>query len=212
MLFLDSYLCIHVTGPTSWWSWISVSHGCSCSTTSIQRSPWLLILAMVTTIMCAIINLLSLAFGIPALVLSAMVSLPTCIMTPGNEMRCMGVGTCLVVTWCHWSFESLNARNKDYPQAKNYGRYSLMMTVLNIFFTLGLAMLITSFAVGCTTMVMAALWVLASNPGSLSGGGERESEPGFEAIWVRTCAVKIQHKINNNYVQLWQKIFRSIAK
>ena len=83
-----------------------------------------------------------------------------------------------VVTWCHWSFESLNARNKDYPQAKNYGRYSLMMTVLNIFFTLGLAMLITSFAVGCTTMVMAALWVLASNPGSLSGEGKEKASLG----------------------------------
>ena len=34
-----------------------------------------LFLAMVTTIICAILNLLSLAFGIPAVVLSAMVSL-----------------------------------------------------------------------------------------------------------------------------------------
>ena len=45
-------------------------------------------LAMVTTIMCAIFNLLSLTFGIPALVLSAMVS-PSIIMVPGNEMLCI---------------------------------------------------------------------------------------------------------------------------
>lgn len=39
-----------------------------------------LILAMVTTIICAILNLLSLVFGIPALVLSAMVSLAAAIV------------------------------------------------------------------------------------------------------------------------------------
>ena len=37
-----------------------------------------LILAMVTTIICAILNLISLAFGIPAIILSAMVSLQPC--------------------------------------------------------------------------------------------------------------------------------------
>ena len=39
-----------------------------------------LLLAMVTTIICAILNLISLAFGIPALVLSAMVSLAATIV------------------------------------------------------------------------------------------------------------------------------------
>ena len=37
-----------------------------------------LILAMVTTIICAILNLISLAFGIPAIILSAMVILQSC--------------------------------------------------------------------------------------------------------------------------------------
>ena len=37
-----------------------------------------LILAMVTTIICAILNLISLSFGIPAIILSAMVSLQLC--------------------------------------------------------------------------------------------------------------------------------------
>lgn len=56
-----------------------------------------------------------------------------------------------VVTQCHCFFQSLNAKsNKDYPQAKNYGKYSLTMTVLNIFFTLGMALLITGLVVGCT--------------------------------------------------------------
>ena len=55
------------------------------------------------------------------------------------------------VTQCHFFFQSLNAKsNKDYPQAKNYGKYSLTMTVLNIFFTLCLGLLITGLVVGCT--------------------------------------------------------------
>lgn len=48
------------------------------------------------------------------------------------------------------TFQSLNAKgNKDYPQAKNYGKYSLTMTVLNIFFTLCMALLITGLITGC---------------------------------------------------------------
>ena len=56
----------------------------------------------------------------------------------------------MVVAQCHRFFQSLNEKsNKDYPQAKNYGKYSLTMTVLNIFFTLGMAQLITGLVVGC---------------------------------------------------------------
>ena len=48
------------------------------------------------------------------------------------------------------TFQSLNAKgNKDYPQAKNYGKYSLTMTILNIFFTLCMGLLITGLVVGC---------------------------------------------------------------
>ena len=54
----------------------------------------------------------------------------------------------------HWLaffvLQSINARNssKDYPQAKQYGRNALILTVLNITFSLCLALLIIGLTVG----------------------------------------------------------------
>ena len=55
-------------------------------------------------------------------------------------------------------FQSINAKgNKDYPQANYYGHYSLTMTVLNIFFTLCTALLITGSVVRCYPYYMALI-------------------------------------------------------
>ena len=45
--------------------------------------------------------------------------------------------------------QSMNAKhNKDYPKAKNCGKYSLLLTTINIVFTLLVAMLIVGLTVG----------------------------------------------------------------
>ena len=45
--------------------------------------------------------------------------------------------------------QSTNAKyNKDYPKAKDYGKYSLLLTTTNIVFTLLVAMLIVGLTVG----------------------------------------------------------------
>ena len=45
--------------------------------------------------------------------------------------------------------QSMNAKNsKNYPQARQYGRNALILTVLNVIFTLCVALLIISLTVG----------------------------------------------------------------
>lgn len=45
--------------------------------------------------------------------------------------------------------QSMNAKSsKDYPGAKRHGRNALILTIINIFFTLLLALLITGLTVG----------------------------------------------------------------
>ena len=96
-----------------------------------------LMLAMVTTIICGILNLLSLAFGIPAIVLAALVYK-------------------LVIRWswhCYNSsslcIQSMSAKNsKNYPQAKRHGRNALILTILNIIFTMFLCLLIIGLITG----------------------------------------------------------------
>lgn len=95
-----------------------------------------LMLSLVTTIICAILNLISLAFGIPAIIFAIMV---------GLIIAYVG---CTVIQYATQSVRAKNTYFKDYPRAKKYARNALILTVLNIIFTLCMVLLILGLTVG----------------------------------------------------------------
>ena len=115
--------------------------GFQASTT--QKPPFypgphnFLMLSIITTIICGILNLVSLAFGIPSIVLASLVRCST--LTTSHKTIFISHFPLYIIKLS----QGMSAKNSgNYPKAKKYGNHALILVICNVIFTLSLTLLV----------------------------------------------------------------------